>query len=76
MTANPVRELRRRADLTQIALARTSGVPRSRIQLAEAGELQLRSDELQAIREAVRPSLARAAQLLESECQTQAHAVA
>jgi transcriptional regulator with XRE-family HTH domain len=59
-----LKELRRRCDLTQIELARRSGVPRSRIQLAEAESLELRSEEQEAIRKALRDGLERTAELL------------
>jgi predicted transcriptional regulator len=62
-----IKELRRRGDLTQIELAKKSGVPRSRIQLAEAGTIELRIEELQAIKEVVIPELARTAALLATE---------
>lgn len=61
------RELRRRAGLTQIALAQKSGVPRSRIQSAEAGTLVLGAKEVQAVRKAMWPALARTAELLAAE---------
>lgn len=64
---NIIREVRRRADFTQIELAKKSGVPRSRIQLAEAGAVELRIEELQAIKEVVIPELARTAALLATE---------
>lgn len=64
---NTLKELRRRSGLTQIELAQRSGVPRNRIQLAEGGLCNLREDEWQAIRAVVRPQLACAAELLESE---------
>ena len=59
-----LKELRRRCDLTQIELAHQSGVPRSRIQLAEAGTLELRPEELEAIRKALGSGLERTAELL------------
>ncbi len=65
-----LKELRRRGDLTQIELAQRSGVPRSRIQLAEAGTLDLRPGEWRAIRKAVMPALERTAELLASGLET------
>ncbi len=62
-----LKELRRRSNLTQISLAQKSGVPRSRIQLAEAGTVELRPEELAAIKKAVTPELARTAELLAAE---------
>lgn len=59
-----LKELRRRCNLTQIELSTRSGVPRSRIQLAEAGNLDLRRDELDAIRKALRSGLEEIAELL------------
>lgn len=67
MDRNPVKELRVASNLSQIQLAQKSGVSRSRIQLAESGAVRLGKDELQAIRVAVRPGLAKAARLLCSE---------
>ena len=64
MSANLVRELRKASNLSQIQLSQKSGVSRFRIQLAESGTLRLREDESQAILEAVRPGLSRAAHLL------------
>jgi hypothetical protein len=66
-----IKNLRRRGALTQIELSRKSGVSRSRIQLAEAGLLELRPEELQAIKNTVRPELARATELLLSEMKEQ-----
>jgi len=62
-----LKELRRRCDLTQVELAHQSGVPRSRIQLAEAGTLELRPEELEAIRKVLRTGLGRTADLLASD---------
>jgi predicted transcriptional regulator len=59
-----LKELRRRCDLTQIKLAHQSGVPRSRIQLAEAGTLELRPEELEASRKTLSSGLERTAELL------------
>lgn len=59
-----LKELRRRCNLTQIELAAQSGVSRSRIQLAEAGTLALRPEELGAIRKALRSGLERTAELV------------
>jgi transcriptional regulator with XRE-family HTH domain len=67
MNPNLIRELRRASNLSQIELSNKSGVSRFRIQLAESGTLELRPTELLAIREAVRPALARAAELLTTE---------
>jgi transcriptional regulator with XRE-family HTH domain len=64
---NNLKELRRRSNLTQIELAQKSGVPRCRIQLAEAGTLDLRPEELQAISRVVTPELARTTELLAAE---------
>lgn len=62
-----IKDLRRRSALTQIELSQKSGVSRSRIQLAEAGLLELRPEEVQAIKNTVRPELARATELLLNE---------
>jgi transcriptional regulator with XRE-family HTH domain len=64
---NKLRELRRRSNLTQIELVRRSGVPRCRVQLAEAGTLELRPEELQAIKGVVTRELALTAELLAGE---------
>lgn len=50
-----LKELRRLCGLTQIELARQSAVPRSRIQLAEAGTTELRTEEINAIRKTLKP---------------------
>ena len=66
-----IKDLRRRSALTQIELSQKSGVSRSRIQLAEAGLLELRPEEVQAIKNTVRPELARATELLLNEMKDQ-----
>lgn len=67
MNPNLIKELRRASNLSQIQLSQGSGVSRFRIQLAEAGTLQLRQDELRAIEATVRPLLIRTAELLTTE---------
>lgn len=67
MNPDLVRELRRASNLSQIQLSQRSGVSRFRIQLAEAGTLELRPDKLQAIEATVRPALVRTAELLTTE---------
>ena len=48
-----IRQMRELVGLSQIALARRAGVSRMRLQLAEAGELELRPEENSALRKAV-----------------------
>ena len=67
MNPNLIKELRRASNLSQIELSQKSGVSRFRIQLAESGTLELRPTELLAIKEALRPALTRAAELLTIE---------
>ena len=62
-----LKELRRVCGMTQIELARQSAVPRSRIQLAEAGAVELRSEELQAVRNALQPRLERIGELIAND---------
>src|SRR5258707_4841140 len=66
-----LKEVRRRCNLTQIELGNQSGVSRSRIQLAEAGTLDLRLEELEAIRKALRSGLERTAELVASDPELQ-----
>lgn len=51
------RTTRELAGLSQVALARHAGVSRARLQQAEAGELTLRSDEIEAIERALRVAI-------------------
>ena len=44
-----IKQFREEAGLSQMALARRSGLSRSRLQMAEAGYIALREDELTAI---------------------------
>jgi predicted transcriptional regulator len=59
-----LKDLRRLCGVSQIELAHDSGVSRNRIQLAEAGTIELRSEEIQAIRKALKPRLERTAELI------------
>lgn len=52
-----LKEIRLASGLSQVALAYKAGVSRFRLSLAEAGTIQLRPDELQAIKSAVRPGM-------------------
>jgi predicted transcriptional regulator len=59
-----LREIRKAADLSQLQLAKRARVSRFRLSLAESGAIELRSDELSAISETVRPYLAKTAAVL------------
>jgi predicted transcriptional regulator len=48
-----IRQMRELVGLSQIALSHRAQVSRMRLQLAEAGELQLRPEELLALRKAI-----------------------
>jgi DNA-binding XRE family transcriptional regulator len=52
-----IKELRKAAGLTQVKLARQSGVSRFRICMAETESLPLRPEEVEAINRAVAPEL-------------------
>lgn len=56
-----LRAIRRAAGLTQMQLIERAGLSRFRYCMAEAGHLELRPDELDAIRIAVRPAMERTA---------------
>jgi predicted transcriptional regulator len=58
-----LRAIRRAAGLTQVQLAQRANVSRFRLCMAESGSLELRSDEIDAITEAVRPELAKTARI-------------
>lgn len=49
-----LKHLREAADLSQFALARKVGMSRMRLQLAEAGHITLRANEVEAINHALR----------------------
>jgi transcriptional regulator with XRE-family HTH domain len=68
-----LKELRRLCGMSQIELTRRSSVPRSRIQLAEAGVVELRSEELQAIRLALQPRLEKIGELI--ACDPELHSI-
>jgi transcriptional regulator with XRE-family HTH domain len=53
---------RRLADLNQFQLARLTGVPRTRLSLAENGDISLRPEEISKIEEVLRQNLATRAQ--------------
>ena len=61
-----LRNKRELAELSQIALASRAEVSRMRLQLAEAGVLTLRPDEIDAIGRVLRDSLQRRAAALQS----------
>jgi transcriptional regulator with XRE-family HTH domain len=60
---NKLREIRKAAGLTQVQLCQQSNVSRFRLCMAEANCLELRPNELDAINQALKPELERAARL-------------
>lgn len=61
-----LKAIRKAAGLSQIQLAMRAHVSRFRLSLAEAGSIDLRPEELNAISKAVRPELARTAAVLKA----------
>lgn len=59
-----LRAKRELVGLSQITLARRAGVSRMRYQLSEAGELELRPDEIEAVNRALRDAIKRRASAL------------
>lgn len=59
-----LRAIRKAAGLTQMQLIQKAGLSRFRFCMAEAGHLELRPDELDAIRIAVRPEMERIARTI------------
>ena len=57
-----LKDRRRLADLNQFQLARLTGVPRTRLSLAENGDISLRPEEISRIEEVLRQNLATRAQ--------------
>jgi predicted transcriptional regulator len=53
-----LRNRRRLADLNQFQLARLTGIPRTRLSLAENGDIDLRPEELSKIKEVLQEHLA------------------
>ncbi len=58
-----LKAIRKAAGLSQIELAHRANVSRFRLSLAELGSLELRQDEIAAIRTAIRPEIQKTAQL-------------
>jgi DNA-binding XRE family transcriptional regulator len=58
-----VKTIRKAAGLTQVQLAQKANVSRFRLCMAESGALELRPDEIEAIRKAVEPEIERTAQI-------------
>lgn len=61
-----LRKMREVSGLSQIALARRAGVSRMRLQLAEAGEITLRPEEIEAVNRALREGIERRASALKN----------
>jgi len=59
-----LRKMREASGLSQIALARRAGVSRMRLQLAEAGEITLRPEEIEVVNRALREVIERRASAL------------
>jgi transcriptional regulator with XRE-family HTH domain len=53
-----LRERRRLADLNQFQMARLTGIPRTRLSLAENGDIDLRPEEISRIDEVLQENLA------------------
>jgi len=53
-----LRDRRRLADLNQFQVARLTGIPRTRLSLAENGDISLRPEEVSKIKEVLRENLA------------------
>jgi transcriptional regulator with XRE-family HTH domain len=59
-----LRARRKLSGFSQIALSRGAGVSRMRLQMAEAGELRLRPEEIDAVSRVLRDALERRAAML------------
>jgi transcriptional regulator with XRE-family HTH domain len=59
-----LRVRRELADLSQVALARCAGVSRMRLQLAEAGEIELRPEEVETVNRVLHNRIKRRASTL------------
>jgi predicted transcriptional regulator len=72
-----LKSVRKAAGISQIQLAQRAGVSRFRISLAEADTLQLRPEEIDAIRHAVQPGMEKTARVAaDFQSQMKSHAVA
>ena len=60
---NNLKAIRKAAGLTQMQLIQKAGISRFRFCMAEAGHLELRPDELDAIRVAARPAMEKAVRI-------------
>ena len=58
MSMDDLKTARQIADLTQFHIARLTGISRSRLSLAENGDVQLKAEERALIREVLRKHLA------------------
>jgi len=58
-----LKALRKTAGLTQVQLSQRANVSRFRLCMAETDSLELRSDEIEAINQALMPEMARAARI-------------
>ncbi len=58
-----LKEIRRAAGLSQVRLALRANVSRFRISLAEAGEVELRPEELESIKRVVAPEIEKTARV-------------
>jgi predicted transcriptional regulator len=54
-----LRQKRELVGLSQIALSRQAGISRMRLQLAEAGQLSLRSEEVESVSRVLREAIER-----------------
>jgi predicted transcriptional regulator len=63
MSTSNLKMIRKAANLTQIQLAARAKISHFRLCRAEAGDIELRSDELAAITEALKPEIERTTRL-------------
>ncbi len=75
MSMDDLKTARQIADLTQFHIARLTGISRTRLSLAENGDVQLKPEELALIQEVLRKHLAMRAREIGSLL-SQEHAVA
>ncbi len=61
-----LRDRRRLADLNQFQMARLTGIPRTRLSLAENGDIELRPEEVSKIDEVLQENLAARAEQIGS----------
>ena len=70
-----LRDRRRLADLNQFQMARLTGIPRSRLSLAENGDITLRPEEISRIDKVLQENLATRAEQI-GNLLSQGHALA